>query len=123
MFSESRWMRSKRTALYVRQSFTTPGIYIKTTRFALHDQVAGSEPEWEMGSEASPSVSAIVLAGRVSTGPGMFSPQLCIGSQSLVVGGGPWSMERAGANKKRNCSTCSNIIGNMALLSWYYIAI
>ena len=36
----------QRFKLYVRQTYTTPGIYIKTTLFALHDQVADRQPEW-----------------------------------------------------------------------------
>jgi len=35
-----------RFTLYVRQTYTTPGIYIKTTLFALHDQVTTRQPEW-----------------------------------------------------------------------------
>lgn len=35
-----------RVQLYVRQTFTTPGIYIKTTLFALHDQITDRQPEW-----------------------------------------------------------------------------
>jgi hypothetical protein len=35
-----------RWKLYLRQTYTTPGIYIKTLLFATHDQVAGSNPEW-----------------------------------------------------------------------------
>jgi hypothetical protein len=36
----------ERWKLYVRQSFTTPGIYIKTGFFAVHDQIENSPPEW-----------------------------------------------------------------------------
>ena len=35
----------ERLKLYVRQTYTTPGIYIKTTLFALRDQIADSQPE------------------------------------------------------------------------------
>lgn len=35
-----------RFQLYLRQTYTTPGIYIKTTLFALHDQVTERQPEW-----------------------------------------------------------------------------
>lgn len=35
-----------RVKLYVRQTYTTPGIYIKTTLFAVHDQVADRHPQW-----------------------------------------------------------------------------
>jgi hypothetical protein len=35
-----------RWKLYLRQTYTTPGIYIKTLLFATHDQVIDSNPEW-----------------------------------------------------------------------------
>jgi hypothetical protein len=35
-----------RWRLYLRQTYTTPGIYIKTLLFATHDQVTDSDPEW-----------------------------------------------------------------------------
>jgi hypothetical protein len=35
-----------RWKLYLRQTYTTPGIYIKTVLFATHDQVTDSNPEW-----------------------------------------------------------------------------
>jgi len=39
----------QRFKLYIRQTYTTPGIYIKTGFFALHDQVRDTPPEWEDG--------------------------------------------------------------------------
>jgi len=39
----------ERFKLYIRQSFTTPGIYIKTGFFAAHDQIENSPPEWGDG--------------------------------------------------------------------------
>ena len=39
----------QRFKLYVRQTYTTPGIYIKTGFFALHDQVKNTPSEWEDG--------------------------------------------------------------------------
>jgi hypothetical protein len=39
----------ERFTLYVRQTYTTPGIYIKTGFFAMHDQVRDSPPAWEDG--------------------------------------------------------------------------
>lgn len=39
----------QRFRLYLRQTFTTPGIYIKTTFFALHDQVKNTPPAWGDG--------------------------------------------------------------------------
>lgn len=35
-----------RFKLYIRQTYTTPGIYIKTTLFAVHDQITDRQPEW-----------------------------------------------------------------------------
>jgi hypothetical protein len=39
----------QRFKLYLMQTYTTPGIYIKTTLFALHDQISNSDPEWGDG--------------------------------------------------------------------------
>jgi hypothetical protein len=39
----------QRLKLYVRQSFTTPGIYIKTLLFSIGDQANRSPPEWGAG--------------------------------------------------------------------------
>jgi hypothetical protein len=39
----------ERFKLYVRQTYTTPGIYIKTGFFAVHDQVNDTPPAWEDG--------------------------------------------------------------------------
>jgi len=39
----------QRFKLYIRQTFTTPGIYIKTTLFAAHDQTTDRNPEWDGG--------------------------------------------------------------------------
>jgi hypothetical protein len=39
----------ERFKLYVRQTYTTPGIYIKTGFFTLHDQRNDSPPAWEDG--------------------------------------------------------------------------
>jgi hypothetical protein len=36
----------QRFKLYIRQTYTTPGIYIKTGFFALHDQVKNTPPAW-----------------------------------------------------------------------------
>jgi hypothetical protein len=38
--------RGERFKLYIRQTYLTPGIYIKTTLFALRDHIADSNPEW-----------------------------------------------------------------------------
>lgn len=39
----------ERFKLYIRQTYLTPGIYAKTTLFALRDHVADSNPEWGDG--------------------------------------------------------------------------
>lgn len=39
----------QRFKLYLRQTYTTPGIYIKTGFFALHDQVRNTPSEWGDG--------------------------------------------------------------------------
>jgi hypothetical protein len=41
----------RRFKLYVRQTFTTYGIYIKTTFFAVRDQIHNTNPEWGDGLE------------------------------------------------------------------------
>jgi hypothetical protein len=39
----------QRFKLYLRQTYTTPGIYVKTGFFAIHDQVKETEPDWGDG--------------------------------------------------------------------------
>ena len=39
----------ERFKLYVRQTYTTPGIYIKTGFFAIHDQVRDTPADWGDG--------------------------------------------------------------------------
>jgi hypothetical protein len=39
----------ERLNLYVKQTYTSPGIYAKTTLFAVRDHVADSEPAWGSG--------------------------------------------------------------------------
>jgi hypothetical protein len=41
----------RRWKLYLRQTYTTWGIYLKTTLFALNDQVHNTYPEWGDGFE------------------------------------------------------------------------
>jgi hypothetical protein len=41
---------SQRFHLYLKQNFTTPGIYLKTSFFVLRDQARGEPPEWEGAS-------------------------------------------------------------------------
>jgi hypothetical protein len=39
----------ERAKLYVRQTFTTPGIYVKTALFSVGDQISGTPAEWGGG--------------------------------------------------------------------------
>jgi len=43
--------REQRFKLYLRQSFTTPGIYVKTLLFSIGDQINESPPAWGSGLE------------------------------------------------------------------------
>jgi len=40
----------QRFQLYLRQSFTTPGIYAKSALFTIGDQISDSPPEWHGGT-------------------------------------------------------------------------
>jgi hypothetical protein len=42
--------RRERFQLYLRQTYTTPGIYVKTALFSIHDQVNETEPDWGDGA-------------------------------------------------------------------------
>jgi hypothetical protein len=39
----------QRFKLYLRQTYTTPGIYVKTVLFSIHDQANETEPDWGDG--------------------------------------------------------------------------
>jgi len=39
----------ERFKLYIRQTYTTPGIYVKTAFFAVHDQVRNTPEDWGDG--------------------------------------------------------------------------
>ena len=41
---------NERFKLYIRQTYTTPGIYVKTALFSIHDQVNETEPDWGDGA-------------------------------------------------------------------------
>jgi len=43
--------RQERFKLYLRQTFTTPGIYVKTLLFSIGDQISNSPPDWGDGFE------------------------------------------------------------------------
>jgi len=40
----------QRFELYIRQTYTTPGIYVKTLLFGVSDQINRREPEWGNGA-------------------------------------------------------------------------
>jgi hypothetical protein len=57
-----------RRKLYIRQTYTTPGIYIKTTAFALHDQIRETNPEWGGGFEGfAKGLRSVCVRGRLSS--------------------------------------------------------
>ena len=68
----------QRLELYIRQTYTTPGIYIKTAAFALHDQVHEAYPEWGDGFEgfakrlASRQAQFIIQNSVTSLGDGIL---------------------------------------------------
>jgi hypothetical protein len=39
----------ERFKLYLRQTYTTPGIYVKTALFSIHDQINEDQPSWGDG--------------------------------------------------------------------------
>ena len=55
----------ERFKLYLRQTYTTPGIYVKTGLFAIHDQVKETEPEWGDGVSGFAKRVASLQAGNV----------------------------------------------------------
>lgn len=69
---------NQRFKLYVRQTFTTPGIYIKTALFATHDQVTERNPEWGGGLSGfakrfgDRQVQFIIQNSLASLGNGVF---------------------------------------------------
>ena len=54
----------QRFKLFLRQSFTTPGIYAKTAMFSVGDQIDNSPPEWGTGFDG--------YAKRVGSRQGQF---------------------------------------------------
>ncbi len=67
-----------RFKLYARQTFTTWGIYIKTTLFTLHDQINDTNPQWGDGWEGfgkrlgTRQVQFIVQNSATSLGNGLL---------------------------------------------------
>jgi hypothetical protein len=56
---------NQRFKLYLRQTYTTPGIYVKTGFFALHDQIKEVEPEWGDGASGFAKRLGSIHAGNV----------------------------------------------------------
>jgi hypothetical protein len=56
---------NERFKLYIRQTYTTPGIYVKTGFFAIHDQVKETEPAWGDGASGFAKRLGSLQAGNV----------------------------------------------------------
>ena len=54
-----------RLKLYLRQTYTTPGIYVKTGLFAIHDQAKKTEPDWGGGAAGFAKRVGSLYAGNV----------------------------------------------------------
>jgi hypothetical protein len=55
----------ERFKLYLRQTYTTPGIYVKTAFFAIHDQVKDTEPDWGDGASGFAKRLGSLQAGNI----------------------------------------------------------
>ena len=55
----------ERFKLYLRQTYTTPGIYVKTGLFAIHDQVKETEPDWGDGASGFGKRIGSLQAGNI----------------------------------------------------------
>jgi hypothetical protein len=55
----------ERFKLYIRQTYTTPGIYVKTGFFALHDQIKETQPAWGDGASGFAKRLGSLQAGNV----------------------------------------------------------
>jgi hypothetical protein len=56
---------NQRFRLYIRQTYTTPGIYVKTGFFAIHDQLKETEPAWGNGASGFAKRLGSLQAGNV----------------------------------------------------------
>jgi hypothetical protein len=70
---EGRWR------LYLRQTYTTPGIYVKTVLFTTHDQIQNSPSEWGDGIEG--------YAKRVSSRQAQFVIQNSLSAAGNAAAG------------------------------------
>ena len=55
----------QRFKLYLRQTYTTPGIYVKTGFFAIHDQVKETQPDWGDGASGFAKRVGSLQAGNI----------------------------------------------------------
>jgi hypothetical protein len=55
----------ERFKLYLRQTYTTPGIYVKTGFFAIHDQIKETEPDWGDGASGFAKRVGSLQAGNI----------------------------------------------------------
>lgn len=55
----------ERFKLYLRQTYTTPGIYVKTGFFAIHDQIKKTEPDWGGGAAGFGKRLGSLQAGNI----------------------------------------------------------
>jgi hypothetical protein len=55
----------ERFKLYLRQTYTTPGIYVKTALFSIHDQVNETEPDWGDGASGFGKRLGSLQAGNI----------------------------------------------------------
>src|ERR1700689_3534478 len=55
----------ERFKLYLRQTYTTPGIYVKTGFFAIHDQAKETQPEWGDGASGFAKRVGSLQAGNI----------------------------------------------------------
>jgi hypothetical protein len=55
----------ERFKLYLRQTYTTPGIYVKTALFSIHDQVNETEPGWGDGASGFAKRLGSLQAGNI----------------------------------------------------------
>jgi hypothetical protein len=55
----------QRFKLYLRQTYTTPGIYVKTALFSIHDQVNETEPDWGDGASGFAKRVGSLQAGNI----------------------------------------------------------
>ncbi len=55
----------ERFKLYLRQTYTTPGIYVKTAFFSIHDQIKDTEPDWGDGASGFAKRLGSLHAGNI----------------------------------------------------------